>query len=378
MSPLLKSLLRFAVGTAILLAGLMVTKGLIGMKPEAPISTRPVQPRPVKAMPFEPGWVEPLTPVEGRVDALHRMDLFAEVNGVLSIGGKEFREGTRYREGEVVLQLDDREARAALVAQRSQFLQLLSSSSADLRLDYAEAWPRWKNYLQALNVAETTPQLPEPSSERERLFLANRGIMSAFYSIRSAEERLSKYTVHAPFNGTLTAASVTPGALVRAGQPLGTFVGEDEFEVKTAVHARYLERIKVSDVAEFMEASGNLVASGRVVRIASNVDPSTQSASVFCQVRPLDGDATVLRDGRYLSGTLRSAGIGESMAIRLDLISEKGTVFIISDDQLVEREVNVAFRAIDEAVITGLDPGTLLLAEPVSGAYAGMSVKVAE
>jgi multidrug efflux pump subunit AcrA (membrane-fusion protein) len=378
MSPILTKILRFLAGAAILAVGLMVAKTLIGMKPEAPVSARPVQPRPVKSITFIPGEVVPVTPLEGRVDALNRMEVFAEVNGVLALGGKEFREGTRFREGEVMLRLDDSEPRAALVSQRSQLLQLLSSSLSDLRMDYPESWNGWQAYVNALKVEEALAELPAPKSDRERLFLANRGILSAFHSIRAAEERLAKYEVRAPFSGTLTTATVRPGALVRAGQPLGTLVGESAFEVKSAVHARYLDRIRITDEVTFREESGKVVAKGEVARIASNVDASTQSASVFCHVVPVEADYVLLRDGRYLSGSLMSKAIPDAMSIRLDLIQEDGTLFVIEDGVLVAEPVEVAFRSVDEAIVVGMQAGSQLLAEPVSGAYAGMAVKVAE
>ena len=219
MSTSIKSLLRFLAGLAILAVGFLIAQALIGMKQESTISARPAQPRPVKVVEFVPSDVIPVTPIEGRVDALNRMDVFAEVNGVLALGGREFREGMRFRAGEVMLALDDAEPQAALVAQRSQLLQLLSASMADLRLDYAGSWPQWQAYIQAFDVNGPCEPFPEFSTDREQFFLANRGILSAYHTIRSAEERLAKYAVRAPFDGTLTSTLVRPGALVRAGQP---------------------------------------------------------------------------------------------------------------------------------------------------------------
>ena len=44
------------------------------------------------------------------------------------------------------------------------------------------------------------------------------------------------------------------------------------------------------------------MANGRVARISGNVDPTTQSASVFCEVSEMPGQP--LRDGRFLSGVV--------------------------------------------------------------------------
>lgn len=376
----MKSILRFVAGLAILAVGIFVMKGLVGMKTDPPVKSRPVTARPVKATEVVLDANQPHTPIEGRVDALYRMSLFAEVNGVLAIGGKEFREGTRFRRGEVILRLDDGEPRAALVAQRSQFLQSLSVALADLRVDFPEAWSAWMGYVEAFDVTEAMAPLPEPRDQRERLFLANRGILSSYHNIRSAEERLAKFQVVAPFDGVMTEAFVQPGGLVRAGQPMGTFVGDGAFEVKSAVHARYLPVLTVGDSVAFSEESGIQVAVGQVNRIASNVDPATQSASVFCGIRAVESDQ--LRDGRYLSGAIVSIPIPESFALRVDLISPSNTLYVVSEENdqqvLRERKVEVLFRSQEIAIVRGLADGSRVLAEPMNGTYDGMPVNIVE
>lgn len=376
----MKSILRFVAGLAILAVGIFVMKGLVGMKTEPPVKSRPVTARPVKATEVVLVANQPHTPIEGRVDALYRMSLFAEVNGVLAIGGKEFREGTRFRRGEVILRMDDGEPRAALVAQRSQFLQSLSVALADLRVDFPEAWSAWMDYVESFDVTEAMAPLPEPRDQRERLFLANRGILSSYHNIRSAEERLAKFQVVAPFDGVMTEAFVQPGGLVRAGQPMGTFVGDGAFEVKSAVHARYLPVLAAGDSVAFFEESGIQVAVGQVNRIASNVDPATQSASVFCGIRAVESDQ--LRDGRYLSGAIVSAPIPESFPLRVDLISPSNTLFVVSEENdeqvLRERKVEVLFRSQEIAIVRGLADGSRVLAEPMNGTYDGMPVNIVE
>ena len=357
-------------------------KALIGMKTDPPVKSRPVLARSVKALTVNLEDNVPETPVEGRVDALYRISLFAEVNGVLSIGGKEFREGTQFRAGEVVLRLDDSELRASLVAQRSAFLQTLSTSLADLQTDFPGSAQVWLDYAEAMQVDASLPDLPESADQRERLFLANRGILATYHNIRSAEERLSKYSIVAPFDGVLTEATVQPGALVRAGQPMGTLVGIGDFEVKTAVHARYLPAISRGDSVAFYEENGEQVAVGEVKRLASNVDAATQSASVYCQIRAASA-SDALRDGRYLSGKIFSKAIPESMALRVDLLNDEDELFAIEKDVegqwvLRERPVDVLFRSQDEAVVAGLAPGARILAEPMNGSYDGLPVNIVE
>ena len=375
MPQALKSILRAVAGLAILAVGVGTMNALISMKPEPSVVERPVAPRAVRTAVVNPGDCIPQTPVEGRVEALYRMDIISETTGELILGGKEFREGVEFAKGEVMLQLDATEAHNALTAQRSQFLQLLSTSLADLRADFPDNWSSWESFLEAMDVDARLPELPAFGSQREELFVANRGILSLFHSIRSAEERLDKYTVVAPFDGVVTAAAVRPGGLVRAGQLAGVLVGRGAYEVKTAVHARYLTTIALGDAVAFVDENNQPVAQGTVHRVAGNVDAATQSASVYCRVQPVDGKSTLLRDGRFLTGTIASEPIADGVNVPLNLLMDDGSVYAVEAEQLKKVPVEVAFESRSEAIVLGLDSGTVVLTEAVASAFDGMSVQ---
>lgn len=375
MPQALKSILRAVAGLAILAVGVGTMNALISMKPEPSVVERPVAPRAVRTAVVNPGDCIPQTPVEGRVEALYRMDIISETTGDLILGGKEFREGVEFAKGEVMLQLDATEAHNALTAQRSQFLQLLSTSLADLRADFPGNWSAWEAFLESMDVDARLPELPAFGSQREELFVANRGILSLFHSIRSAEERLDKYTVVAPFDGVVTAAAVRPGGLVRAGQLAGVLVGRGAYEVKTAVHARYLTTIALGDAVVFVDENNQPVAQGTVHRVAGNVDAATQSASVYCRVQPVDGKSTLLRDGRFLTGTIASDPIADGVNVPVNLLMDGGSVYAVEDEQLKKVPVEVAFESRSEAIVLGLDSGTVVLTEAVASAFDGMPVQ---
>ena len=375
MPQALKSILRAIAGLAILAVGLGIMNALIPMKPEPSVVERLVAPRAVRTAVVKPGDCIPQTPVEGRVEALYRMDIISETTGDLVLGGKEFREGVEFAKGEVMLQLDATEAHNALTAQRSEFLQLLSASLADMRADFPANWSSWETFLEAMDVDARLPALPALSSQREELFVANRGILSLFHSIRAAEERLDKYTVVAPFDGVVTVAAVRPGGLVRAGQLAGVLVGRGAYEVKTAVHARYLTTIAQGDAVAFVDENNQPVARGTVHRVAGNVDAATQSASVYCRVQPVDGKSTLLRDGRFLTGTIASAPIAAGVNVPMNLLMDGGSVYAVEAEQLKKVPVEVVFESRSEAIVLGLDSGTVVLTEAVASAFDGMPVQ---
>lgn len=371
--------LRGLAGLAILAVGLFVMNGLIGLKETPAVKPRAAAARAVKGMPVTNGALSPEVAIEGRVQAMNRMTILSEVSGLLPVGGKEFREGVTFGRDEAMVRLNDAEPRATLVAQRSQWLQLISSMLADVQADFPERSETWRGLVESIDVEVPVPDLPEFATERERLYFTGRGVVSGYHNLLASEERLNKFTLSAPFDGVVTQALVQPGSMVRAGQPLGTFVGTGAFEVKSAVHARHLTVLSPGDAVSLVQEDGATVATGQVSRISGNVDPMTQSASVFCEVRAVSGQT--LRDGRFLSGVVQGRPQEALVAIGEALIEgEAGQeqVFVIRDGMLALTPVRVVHKDRDQALVSGLEDGAVLLAEPMAGAYEGMLVEVIE
>jgi membrane fusion protein (multidrug efflux system) len=378
MSPLLQKVLRLLAGILILFVGFFMMQGLIGMKQSPSVTLPETMARPVRTTVVFNTQVTPKVPVEGRVQAWNRIDLFAEVNGVLSLMGEDFREGKSFKEGEIILNLDDSESRSNLTSARSIFLQLVTGMLASIQVDFPERIQVWEQYVESIDVTKALPSLPAPESKREEYFIVNRGVQASFYSIKASEERVSKFTVRAPFDGFVAQALVKPGALVRAGQPLGLFVGTDVYEIQTAVHSRYLATVNIGDTVLFHDENDIVVAEGKVDRIAGNVNASTQSATVFCKVRASANRQDQMRDGRYLSGFIESSEIENAFEIQMNLIDGEGKVFVVNSNELAKMSVVQEFRSIETAIVSGIPNGTLILSDPITDAYLGMPVSVGE
>ena len=361
--------LRILVGIVIIAIGGFIASVLIGMKPEPPVSSPPKAKRLVEVMPASVQAQAPKTYVQGRVIALDKIEIFAEVSGVVQSSNKDFRAGTRYRRGDVMLRLDGSELRMSLIAQRSAFLQLLTGALADIKIDYPDRYETWRSYTANLDVESRLKDMPSPASDQEKFFLSNRGILNQFYSIRSSEERLDKYVLTAPFTGEVTMSSVNPGSLVRVGQKIGELVSGGGFEVESAISRDALRVVQVGDSVEFMQAGS--IIKGKVTRISESIDPATQTAKIFCQVNNEN-----LRDGVYLEGKVYSQSVADVTRIPLDLLLDDQTVFVLEQDSILEaKAVEVIYASSKDALIRGLSNNAELISERIPGAYDGMIVK---
>lgn len=371
MSPLLKKIIRLTSGLAIISMGFIFMNALIGMKEPPTVIIPETLPRPVKTQKVFNSVNEPRIPVEGKVEAWQRIDLFAEVNGVLKIGGKEFREGVTFMEGEEIIKLDDSEARSSLRSARAQFLQLTSGILSTIRIDFPDRIDVWESYVTSIDINNSLHDLPTPASDREKFYVINRGVESSYHSIKSSEDRLSKFSITAPFDGFVSSALVKPGSLVLGGQPLGVFVGIDEYEIKSSLNSDYLEYIEEGDRVEFFN-NEVLVAEGRLDRISSNVNPTTQSATAYFKLSSTENNFH-LRDGIYLPGELIAKGIENCYEVNVGLI-ENDKIFAIENDELTFMDVEIVFKTYEKALVRGLNDGTVILSGQISDSFVGMKV----
>jgi len=308
-------------------------------------------------------------PVSGKLVARNRIEIFAEVSGRLQNQTKRFDIGVSFQKGETLISVDDTEFKATVIAQKSEFINNLTTLLSDIKIDFPDEYEKWRAYLTSIEIESSLPALPETSTEKEKFFITGRGLYTAYYNIKSAEERLQKYTIAAPYNGTVTAALIKPGTLVRVGQKLGEFIQPDYYEMEVAIPSNWMERVRIGSTVKLTspDIPGNWT--GTIERIGKKVDESTQSITAYVEVRSSD-----LVEGMFLEGTVMVDPIYDGLMINRNMINSDQSVFVVRNGQLVKVAVQVHDFNGDRALISGVSAGEKLPKQPISGAYEGMEV----
>ena len=309
----------------------------------------------------------------GSLMAKDRIDLFAEVQGIFESSTNPFKPGSYFRKGQTLLRLNSDEFQANIRAQKSSLYNQIVNSLPDLRFDYADAFPRWQQYIR--NFDETNPlqPLPETKSEKEKLFVTGKGIYTTFHTISNLEERLVKYIIQAPFNGVLTEAMVNPGTLVSPGQKLGEFIRTGAYELEVNVNVEYMDLLKVGRSVEIHNLERTKTWSGRVIRVNGKLDQASQTVKVFIQLSGKD-----LKEGMYLEADLEAKQVPNTFEIDRQLLQSENKIFVVKNDLLELVAVIPIYFKERVVVVQGLANGIQILAKPVPGAYQGMRVKIIE
>ncbi|MBC8376805.1 MAG: HlyD family efflux transporter periplasmic adaptor subunit [FCB group bacterium] len=294
-------------------------------------------------------------PVMGKISAQEKITLFAEVSGILLPSENDFLAGYEYDRGDVMLQINSEESELNLKAQRSNLMTAVAALLPELKFDYPESYARWEGYLQAFDINGDTKALPEPLNERESYFVANKGIAKTYYDIKAAESRLAKYTIRAPFDGSVTESYIKPGNLVRNGQTLGVFLNPNHYDLETTVGINEIKHISVGDQVTLQSGTSEVELIGRVSRISDGLDANSQMVKVFISI-----SGPGLREGMYLKGEILTSSSIEGVVLPRKLLESNDTILEVQEGKISRLAVNVVSTRGEEAVVTGLDDGTII------------------
>jgi len=367
----MRKIITIILGLAVIAVGIFVAKTLAGSKQEQ----RPQQGKVLQTVftqEVKNGSI-PITVVEsGRLVAKNRIDLYAEVQGVMEPTKNEFKPGSRYSRGETIVHIRSHDFEANLRSQKSILQNLITSILPDLRLDFTDAYPNWDKYLREFSVDQPVAALPEPTSEKEKFFVTGKNIYTTYYTTKNMELILIKYNLQAPFDGILTDALVTPGSLVRSGQKLGEFIDPSVYELEASVSKSMLPSLSIGKKVKVKDSESlHSEWQGTIIRINGKVDPTTQTVKVFIEVRSEE-----LKEGMFLEALMSGNPKENAFEVNRNLLIDESNLFVVREEVLELVSVDPVYFSKSTVIVRGLNDGDQLVNKPVPGGYDGMKVLV--
>jgi len=287
------------------------------------------------------GLVRDVVEAVGTANAWSSVQVVSEVSGrVVRIN---FQDGQKVQSGQVLVELDDRQARADLQVAQAQ-------------LKDAEA-----KYNRARQL-QTSRSISESEVDELR---SNLEVAKA--RVTAARILLANHHIVAPFNGFLGLSDISIGTYLTPGDTITTLDDLERIKLRFAVPERYLGLLhRNQQILARSDAFPDLVFEGEVHRINSRVDPVTRSITVESVI---DNSQGLIRPGQFMGISLVLAIREEALLIPEQSVLTEGSrqyAFVVRDGKaervdLVlghrmqgEVEVLQGISLTDEVVITGL------------------------
>jgi len=361
--------ITYAAAAAIVVLGFLINNLLSSQKETLQRRQPQTQNKKIKTIIIENKDRNKKIQTSGRLTALNKIEVYAEVSGLLEQSSMKFKEGTAFAKNQALVHIDDEVYRNNLLAQKSSLLNQLTLLLPDLKIDFPDGWQKWEAYLSDFDLDKNMKPLPKPQTDQEKYYIASRNIYNLFYSVKSMEATLDKYTIRAPYSGVVTESNINPGTLVRAGQKLGEFTNTSVFELEAAVGISDIDYIKSGSEVLLTSNDTKGEFTGKIVRINKSIDQSTQTFKAFIQTTDQR-----LKDGMFLTAGINVNGLQDIAVIPRSVLVGRDQVYIIADSKLKLKSVEIIENENDSVLVRGLAGGTKILGETIPSAYDGMEL----
>jgi len=307
----------------------------------------------------------------GRLASSQPVILYSEVVGTLQRGDLNFRPGQSFKKGNLLLKIDTRQITLEINTAKSDLLNALASVLPEIKLDFPEKFPVWQDYFNNCRFDKKIPKLPAAANQKIKLYLSRFNVYKIFFTIRDLEILYEKHFFYAPFKGSIVSAELRVGSNARTGTRLGEIINLEDLEAEMPVPAddiRWIDRNKPVNLTS-SEIEGTWT--GTIRRIGKTIDTRTQTVQIYIEVDQ-SGDEN-LYDGVFLKAHIHGLNIPNAFVVPREALYEEQFVYLLEDEKLSYRSVQVARRQPDYVIVNGgLNDGDLLVVEMLQGVTSGV------
>ncbi|WP_423129173.1 efflux RND transporter periplasmic adaptor subunit [Gaoshiqia sp. Z1-71] len=370
-----RKIIFVVIALIVLLGGSAALSWLfVSMKPEPPRGPDLNLKRYVNAVPVT--YNEIISPLkrEGRVVSGSDVILVSEASGKIENGAAPLRKGTTFKKGQLLATIYKDEAELALKARKSQFLNAFTNILPDMKVDFPADYQTYLDYFNKIDLKRSLPSLPDPESEKLKIFLASRSILNEYYGILQDEKNLERRSLYAPFKGTISEVNFEVGAYVNAGSQIARLIRTDMLEIEVPVENGNSKWIRIGDQVTVLSGFSDRALTGTVVRKADFVEAATQSRSIFVRVQNFSEDD--LLAGEYKVVEFPGQKIANAMEIPRSAVFNSNEVFTVTDGKLKKAEINILKINETTLLFNGLDEGNMVVSESLINVKENLPVEI--
>lgn len=337
----------------------------------------------------EQGDYRPTIRVTGTVRPAQDIILSPRVSGEIISRSESFVPGTDVTRGETLFQIDPADYENTLQLRESELRQ----AEANLKIEMGRQDVAQQDYQlldESLSQENESLVLREP-----QLNSARSQVEAARAAVNQAELDLQRTTIRAPFDAHILSRNVNVGSQVSPGQTLGRLVGIEEYWVEATVPLSQIQWLAFPQADDSLGSevrirnrtawTENQYRSGYLLKMLGALEDQTRLARVLiCVPDPLSlnqsaDDHPPLIIGAFVEAAILAKELPEVIRLNRDYIRKNETVWVMADDQLQIRDVDILFNDANYAYISdGLNEADRVVITNLTTVVDGAALRVAE
>lgn len=360
----------------------------------------------------------PAVTLYGRIESLWSSELTAGL--AADVVAVRVVEGDPVVKGQVLVELDERDARLQLAQREAELAQADARIASELQRHQAnlDALPRERELLALTRSevarlqdlvkkkvgAQSQLDTARQAAQRQTIVVIERQQAVDEHAARLAEVEaararaealrdqaqleLERCVIRAPFNGRVARNRVSPGKRVRTGDTLLELYDTDAMIVRAQLPARYL-----SSVRGALTEGQSLVARGKVdgmtveARLRSLAADAVKATGGVDGLFDISGDATqALDQGRFVRLEMTLPAQAGLVALPLEAVYGSDRIYTIDSAQRMrlQKVERVGETALADGAVRllvrapGLPDGALVVTTQLPNALDGLLVRIAD
>ena len=334
--------------------------------------------------------VQILTPIDyqikikstGTTTPITQTVLTSEVGGEVIYRSKKFSEGSSVISGEILAKIDDTD----LQLQYKNALLQLASAEVQFAVQQAEAEIAQEAWDQ---VGEGVPK--ELTTKKPQLKQAKAALEVAKAQVQSAEKKLNKTEITAPYTGRIQNINIDLGSTIIPGQPVGSMYTSNEIEVTLSVKDSDLQFLDIPmDGRKLNPDQKSIVVikslykgemqewAGNLERVDGVIDPMTRMIKLIANFKNnfIEETKPILPIGLFVEAEINGKQLEDIFMIPNSALTPNDELlFLNQDDALEIRKVSVLTKMKNHILVKeGMKAGERVVVSKLSIATNGMLV----
>lgn len=346
------------VGSAVLLSA--------SLRPESTdVRAKSAEPRiPVSVLQPVPSAFKPRVSLNGVVEARTVTSIVPQVAGKVVEVSPSFRPGATVASGDVLFVIDPSDYELAVDRTLAE-IEIARSELARLEAEAAAEREVWERSYPNRQIPDLIARVPQIAAAKAR-------IHSGEAARAAAKLALARTVVRAPSDVRILETRLDVGQVVSGSAAVGSMFSMDSLEISVPVSADELRRIGPAEGRRvlIMPPAGPAIE-GEIVRKAASLDERTRLATLFVASENSD-ELTI---GEFVSVEIDGAVIENAFRLPPAALTSRDQLWVVENDQLVERRVEVLGREPDTLIVSAFDAADGVVAIPPADVRAGLPVE---